>query len=166
MKDIKGRTIKKGDDVLIIEEKRKVPGTVLGVGKTKIKLQLREGILLVNQDEVKLQKIVATGGLQENRRTTGLLIEIFKDTKPQSVVSSRDNIPGIGLDTLRFFGVGFDKHHPAMRLTEEQRKYNTYGKIYRLLKEAFDEAYKDEELNDVAKAIAEIASYLNKKMEK
>lgn len=162
MKDIKGKDIKKGDDVLIIENNGKVPASVIGIGQTKVKLQLREGTIVVKQDEVKLQKLSATG-LQNNRKTDSLVEEMLKTAKPKL---ASDMTPGVGLDTLRLFGVGFDTKHPAMRIDENQRKYNTYGKVYRLLKEAFDITSDEEELSDIAEAISKIASYLDKKMNK
>jgi len=162
MKDIKGKIIKKGDDVLIIENNGKVPASVIGIGTTKVKLQLREGTIVVKQDEVKLQKISAMG-LQNNRKTDTLVEEMFKGTQPKL---ASDMTPGVELNTLRLFGVGFDSKHPAMRIDENQRKYNTYGKVYRLLKEAFDITSDDDDLGDVAEAISKIASYLDKKMSK
>lgn len=162
MKDIKGRPIVKGDDVLIIEQNsQKVPATVIGLSNTKIKLQLREGTITVPHESVQLQKIVARG--QDDRKTSTLLENIFKTTNP--VRHSRDAVPGIDLNTLRLFGVGFDNHLPAMRITEDQKKINSCGKVYRLLKEAFDEIQDDEELEDVAEAIAKVAAYLGNKME-
>jgi len=52
-----------------------------------------------------------------------------------------------------------------MRITESQKKYNTYGKLYRMLKEAFETSVEDEDLQDVAEAIAKVAAYVGKKME-
>jgi hypothetical protein len=162
MKDIKGRIVKKGDDVIVLENGNRVPATVLGVNKTKVKLKLREGVVIVNQSDVNIQKIVAKG-LIDNKNTSGLLEDIFKNTNP--VKNSRDNIPGIQLDTLRIFGVGFDTKHPAMRVDENQQRINNYGKVYRLLKEAFDVSCEDEELTDVAEAISKLATYLSNKMD-
>lgn len=162
MKDIKGNIVKKGDNVLIIEHNdNKVPATILGVGKTKVKLQLKQGTIVVEQTEVAVQLIKAKG-LQGSRKTSSLVESLLKDTNP--TISARDNVPGVGLDTLRLFGVGFDTKHPAMRLTESQKQYNSYGTVYRLLKEAFDKAAEDDNLEDVAEAISKIALYLGNKM--
>lgn len=159
MKDIKGKNIVSGDDVLILEGNKRVPATVLAIGKTKIKFQLREGVVVCNRGDVNLQKI--TAGVITEKDTSGLLKEVMKDIIPIGVPTGMG--AGIDLETLRFFGAGFDKNS-NMRLSESQKKYSTYGKLYRLLKEAFDEASEDDELQEVAIAISKVAKYLNDKM--
>lgn len=163
MKDNKGKNINIGDTITIQSGIKRMAFDVdsLSDGKLYVTIDGKKAFLTeayVNKNVTKVEM------LEDKPDVRGMLAEVLKDTNANYNVED-DGIGHLDLDELRFAGVGLEKNHMSMALNEDNVTLTKYGKIYSLLKEAFEISSEVEVLDEVSKSISNIANVLKKQIQ-